>query len=592
MSRRILSSQEGDDQSSLTGDEGHAGGADAPSQDDDDRSSAAGEEQLAGVLETRKRKLGYDANDVSANCFVAKSALLHELVKLGHSGMDGMLFGFATDMRGVCAVPQETFQQMLALICIFFSEDDVADILSDSTVRMTLRGRKSSVVASCMVSVPSLVERQGSISRLWSMPVERLHTEVQLMQRYASGRQRVADFTGGLRKQVAVPMQNGRLFITVHKVTYELEGRTHTKLSMVLWGVCHRNFNFVRKLVRCYSNPDVWRKRAYSGPRAQELADVQERTFELWEKVLLSCTAKLKLATLFREHENRRSASALCHLDQPMHPESFYALTNPVAVLNSIIWSCPEGASAVRVEGMDPGMLQDSGLTTGQYLLRAEAYQRVFHACKEQQRVQAASPDGDDEGGEEAAEEADADCIDGEGEAIADDAEADAEACSQVFAGEDAEQLRAALSGVPETFDDDGRALLPTMLGWPAHTSSPEHLVTNLPSTKVMLVLDLAAMAGQLPAIIHKCDVGFLQSRFGDVPQRARADMQETLMGDSRFLANVLLAGDEQIDQLQRRTIYNTACNPLQGYLYDKVYHELQRWCPSFRLWLAVHASC
>ena len=62
-----------------------------------------------------------------------------------------------------------------------------------------------------------------------------------------------------------------------------------------------------------------------------------------------------------------------------------------------------------------------------------------------------------------------------------------------------------------------------------------------------------------------------------DIPQRARADMQELLMGDAGVAASVLLAAPEQIDHLQRRTMYSSACNPLQGYLYDKVYHELQR---------------
>lgn len=269
------------------------------------------------------------------------------------------------------------------------------------------------------------------------------------------------------------------------------------------------------------------------------------------------------------------------HLEQAMHPESFYALTNPVAVLNSIMWSCPDGATAVQVEGMDPGMLHDSGLTTSQYLLRAEAFQRVFHACKEEQRLQQqqAEEDAEEADGEEAVEVNDTGHEHNAAEEGEEDEEGVAEQQQQLeFAGDDAEELRAALTGEPETFSGDGRALLPVMLGWPTHTSSSEALVTGLPVTHVALVLDLAGMAGHLPAVIHRGDVSFLQSRFGDIPQRARADMQEVLMGGNNDLANVLLAGDEQIDHLQRRTIYNAACNPLQGYLYDKVYHDLQRY--------------
>lgn len=91
MSRRILPSQDDDDDDDRSGID----------RDDDEQQ----QQQLPSDA-TRKRKLGYDANDVSANCFAAKSALLQELVKMGRDGMDGMLFGFATDMRGVCAVPE------------------------------------------------------------------------------------------------------------------------------------------------------------------------------------------------------------------------------------------------------------------------------------------------------------------------------------------------------------------------------------------------------------------------------------------------------------------------------------------------------
>lgn len=62
---------------------------------------------------TRKRKLGHDANDVAANCFLAPSSLCRELVNMKETGTDGLVFGFTADMNGISEIPEETFQQVL-----------------------------------------------------------------------------------------------------------------------------------------------------------------------------------------------------------------------------------------------------------------------------------------------------------------------------------------------------------------------------------------------------------------------------------------------------------------------------------------------
>eukprot|EP00961_Rhodomonas_salina_P009060 123591-Rhodomonas_salina.1 len=85
------------------------------------------EEEPAPRAVPEKRVFGIDCNDLAANCWMVQEGQLSRLVDTSPQGTDGLIFGFAEEMRGVASIPQATFKHMMAVMGILYSENEESD---------------------------------------------------------------------------------------------------------------------------------------------------------------------------------------------------------------------------------------------------------------------------------------------------------------------------------------------------------------------------------------------------------------------------------------------------------------------------------
>eukprot|EP00961_Rhodomonas_salina_P097774 1315567-Rhodomonas_salina.1 len=110
------------------------------------------------------------------------------------------------------------------------------------------------------------------------------------------------------------------MIITVHRVTFDKDGKEEVRGFCVLWVVCHRNFDFIGKLFRKYGHP-LWRERTKGGPRVIEDAEIDERMYALWVEILLAEAQKQRLPGLWRSRERRMTNDPMDYLFCNDHPE-------------------------------------------------------------------------------------------------------------------------------------------------------------------------------------------------------------------------------------------------------------------------------
>eukprot|EP00961_Rhodomonas_salina_P167693 2260362-Rhodomonas_salina.1 len=125
----------------------------------------------------------------------------------------------------------------MALLTLLETPELADCVIADSNVIVTKPKQRKAEHVSVQIKVPSMPEkhRTGSIKKLWELSPDRLLSAVQAMESPESGREKVAEYTGGLRREIVMPLQTGRIFVTVHRVTYELHWRAHTKLMATTW---------------------------------------------------------------------------------------------------------------------------------------------------------------------------------------------------------------------------------------------------------------------------------------------------------------------------------------------------------------------
>jgi hypothetical protein len=66
-----------------------------------------------------ERLLGHNEHNVAANCYLATPGVIAQLIEQQNMGL---VFGFASDMNGVCAIPDETYEHMLAVLAVVHAE--------------------------------------------------------------------------------------------------------------------------------------------------------------------------------------------------------------------------------------------------------------------------------------------------------------------------------------------------------------------------------------------------------------------------------------------------------------------------------------
>lgn len=460
------------------------------------------------------------------------------------------------------------------------SPDDRCDILADSTVSVQFMSKTSSVVKSATM-VGAKNEGQGRICELLQVSPAEYREIVGEMGNDSSeaGEGGVRRFFGGEGDKRSEPLRHAKLFITTHRVEYlGPDGVRGSKQAMVLWVYCSKHFDFVGKMARMYSNQDSWRKHKNSKEADKKRAEMLEKQYANWKEILLGLVCSSRVAKVWRGLEMRVGMDPFENLLNDLHPESFYSMTNPVAVYHAMCWMIPERSTASRVEGMDYQRLQDCELTWLQYMRRFIAFRKQFLACqKAQAEAQKRRPVGkaSSEAGEAGSEAGEA-CDAGEEE----EEEGGPSGEEEMLAGNDAPFVRDVLyNRTVEHFDELGWAKHVQTLGWPTVHSTANNLVCGLPETGVVAYLDFGSMAGEVGGIVTE-DAKWLQARFGELPMRLRWRINNGMMGgggeeeeeDEGLTEAAFLPPSYTVEESQRRKMFSCSANPFMGYIYDKVY--------------------
>ena len=64
------------------------------------------------IRESVKRKMELDMNDVASNCFFVSESELGQIVHNSGEGTDGLIIGFASNMKNIAALPESTFMHV------------------------------------------------------------------------------------------------------------------------------------------------------------------------------------------------------------------------------------------------------------------------------------------------------------------------------------------------------------------------------------------------------------------------------------------------------------------------------------------------
>ena len=237
-------------------------------------------------------------------------------------------------------------------------------MLADSRVLVAKKTKRGAQVFARTHMWHRVSGGQRTVKDLFDMSNADFRCTVKRMRGEARGADVEREYGGLAIRGGESSLRKASLFITVHRVDYTGGWR----LACVLWVVCDRNFDFVGKLERLCGKPADWRQQKITNPRVEQDVAAQERLHALWAAVLLRLGERLALPVIWRGQQrvsevnrvlcllaaglptDRRGQDPMHFLASAYHPESFYAMTSPCAVFNSIVALCPPDARGVEVE--------------------------------------------------------------------------------------------------------------------------------------------------------------------------------------------------------------------------------------------------
>ena len=461
---------------------------------------------------------------------------------------------------------------MTGVLQVLHSEDDVSDILSDSSLEVRTISKKSTTVRSASVKTVSNVGN-GSIRKLLEASPMEYREIVGQMEDISRGEEAVGLYFGGEGSKKVQPLQHAKLFLTTHQVEYKQdEGRHGKKQVMVFWVYCAKNFDFVGKMWRMYSNHDSWRKHALL-LKDKLRAELMEKQYSLWNEILLGLVSAVRLAKVWRGLEMRVGMDPMHNLVNDLHPESFYSMTNPLSVYNSICFMCPDDSTGIRVEGMNYQKIEECGLTTHQYLRRFVAYRKQFQNIKKAQEKEKKEQEnaGEDCG---MCEEEDAEGAGAEGEEVA----------GEEFSGNDAPFVCDVLANRQvDFFDEYGVSVHVSVPAWPLKYATANNLISGLPETSVVAYLDFGTIAGDLGKIVNESPE-WLLTQFGELPMRLRWRVNNAMMehegeedgeeNGATLSESAFLPPSYAMEENKRRKMFSRLNNPFMGYIFDRVYED------------------
>lgn len=468
---------------------------------------------------------------------------------------------------------------MTAVNLVINAVDEDSDILPDSMVTTTTK-KKSSVLTQALMRERQVPGASGNVKDLYKLPLCDYYKAIQRMEEEGSGQDYATSFCGRGTRGEMVPFRKARMLITIHEASYHLDGQNHVQLFSVLWVVCHRNFDFVGKLHRVYGNPATWRQQRSGRPRLESEGDSLEAGYAIWSDVMLQLISAQRFPVVQRSWERRCNDDPMSYLCSPDHPESLYALSNPCAVYNSITLMCPTAVwGQVKVSGMAMQDLDTLNLNILEYLCRFEVYRKMFTLARKAQKAavnMGEEDEGEDIDGAEN-EDGEVDLVQEQEHTEQEDTEQDVLMHHLCEVGADKEYINAALmnAGDCEVFDDQGRASLAALLGWPKSDCTQDNLRTGIPHSSVTLTVDFMAMSCEMVALMNKPRREEMQKMFGGIPHRAKVRIQNMLLtGRNNLSEDIFLMEAKEVSEAKRRRMYQPTLrsNPLEGYMYDKAH--------------------
>lgn len=542
----------------------------------------------------QRRNIYFRPKELAANCYCVRDET-KQLISLQKYD-DGSTFTFVAKMTSTAALPPETMKQILAVNTILFSEDVEEDIVNDADLHTTI---DKGVVIECRTSKKRTWQQQDeSVLQLWEMDnFEIMQVQKQILD-HTTGKEKTETIVNGVSSNAQRPIANGRMFVTVHEVTYDNNQMAKESFfAAVLWVVCHRKFDFVGKLSRLFEDPNKWRKPNLSKSRGKTLTlepSIMEKSYQLWCDVLEHQGQLMCIGHACREIIGETSVDAVKNITEIYNPDSFFINTCPLMAHIAICNLAPENAQNVNVEGMD------AAIVTGQWQIRMRQYVERFRAWRvqlkrfryEQEKEQKKKSEAnkrnkrnsrvDNQAENENIEQADED---GDDHPYIEELEYDydvPEIMGVLHCGEpgDGQFVRDCLLSMISGTDEEGCARLPYLPGWPVHFDQSVNMFTDdVAHCKVRLCLDLKAIRPILAGILQSLNEKQFALYFGEIPQSARESMDDRIFALKGSLPSSLPDfefehSDDLIHmtQLDRRNVHDRATNPKKSILENKTY--------------------
>lgn len=522
----------------------------------------------------QERKLYFRRSELEANCFLLADA---DSRLVSSEAGDGATYTFVSRMDNTAALPDLTKRQAFAVQAVLASEDEEGDIINDSSISAHINKKK---IVSCWESVKRGRANDGNaITKLWEMNCDEYAEVERVLMDPVEGKRKTQQFVRGTVTVAPRPMQNGRMYVTIHEVRCETEdGDPHSYFAAVLWVVCHRNFDFPGKLHRLVGDPNRWRKPRLDARNHQKQhatdSSVLEKLFQLWNSVLEQQGRLLCIPHAYRDAAGKKHMDATVNILEIYHPESFTVLTCPLMAAFAVRRLAPPGSQNIAIEGMDMGTItRDWGVNMRQYQERARARRiqiRRFH-IEERKRKDAEKNKNQDA---EAEEEGNADDVP---EYHYGYETADFRVLGVAYARNgDAGVVHSCLDQNADVVDEYGRAILPYLPAWPtSFDESTDRITDDIAPSPIRLQLDFKVAQASLASMIEGMRESDFTARFGAIPRAARQVIEKSIFpaADDAMLVEED-PGEDGMDQIQRVTAFDRALNPRENYLQDKTYES------------------
>lgn len=525
-------------------------------------------------IEVEERQVYLKLKEISPNIVFLREK---EKKLLGEGTLDGATYAFVSKMEEEGMLPEDTLEHIFAVSCLVNCEDSTRDIIEDSIV--FVKKKKEKVLSKSQKNKRKRrnVQIRGG-EELCRMTLDEEITCSSQLVLPGSGKMLANEYLEGISSYTET-VKKARFYITVNEVMDE-QSNGDSFYVVILWVVCHKNFDFVGKLARLCKDPDTWRGKEMTSSLAfkvEKRSSNQERLYVVWERIFRK---QIQLLPISRglELNSEVKSNPLAHVDIIDSPWSFISVFNPYSAMRRIFQLCPSEWRDPEIEGMGP--IKNLEISPMMWIACNLGRQLQFERCRrdilQREKLARASKkqkkkDADDECEENASEDEGLMDI---GYEFAAGNEPDLynfhgmEEYGQEFL------VRDSFSPGCAPFDtESGVARIPYSPGWITDIVNGE-VVDDIPQCEMRHEVDFHCMERDFEKILSDINYRQFLLNFGGFPsatmeiiQGRRYKLHENLMKlmvESELLRPV--TGD------LRREIYDRAKFPLSGYIFDSSY--------------------